>query len=1057
MVSIVLLGSSFFVGIRATGPDMRLTAQAYYNEQNYSDIRLLSTLGFAEDDIAALRDVDALFEISPGYTADVLMEIPSRTVVIHLMSYDTRVQTVNKPLLLEGRLPENAGEAAADEYFMEISEYQLGDTVVALAGGDSPLSDTLAQETFVIVGVVRSPLYTTMFNRGGSSIGNGSVDAFMLLPPSAFALEAYTEIYTTIYNPDAYSRFDPAYEGVIAPVKKELEDLGEVLAPQRRQQLVSEAEELLEEAKQKVADAEEAIAEGARKLEDARRELEDGEAEYADALRDFDEQIADGQQQLDDALADLEDARRELEDSDRTLTQGERRLADAQADLDKAKADAQEGQAQLDGLYAEIQARTAQLALIPEGSAEYAALAAQIGYLSELHATQHAELEAARRQIQAGQEELDGQGRTLRNGRAAWERGRTEYREGLALYEQNADDFARERADGEASLAEARQELDDAAEELAEGQREYDTEVAENTSKLEDAKVEIADGEQAIADLADAEWYILDLYTNEDFADFKENCNRIEAVGYLFPLIFFLVAALVSLTSMTRTVEDDRTQIGILKALGYARGQIAIKYIVFALFATIAGLALGLTMGFNFFPRVIASAYGMLYRFPPLIAPVDMPYSLLATALALASTIVPAAVVSFMSLLERPANLMLPKAPSVGKKVILEYLRPLWRRMSFMQKVTTRNILRYKKRMLMTLIGIAGCTALVFTGFGLNDAVNSLVTNQFDRVTIYDVTAQLSSTATEGEREKAVPLFAGNVSQYLPLHMRSVDVDGGGVQKSVSLVCPQTSENLSDFIRLRDASTLEPLVLKDGGVILSEKLARLMGVAVGDMLRIRVVEGKYASLPVTDLTENYFGHYLYMTPDTFTQLFGHAPDTNVLHGNLKPDTDNDALAAHLLSAKGISGVTFITDFQEKFADSVGALGYVVAVLIVSAAALAFVVLFSLSTINMEERRREIATIKVLGFYDREVADYINRETFVLSLLGAGLGLLLGVVLLQYVVATAEIDMIVFSRETSALSYLWSVLTTVAFTLIVNWITGFRLRRVDMVESLKSVE
>ena len=359
----------------------------------------------------------------------------------------------------------------------------------------------------------------------------------------------------------------------------------------------------------------------------------------------------------------------------------------------------------------------------------------------------------------------------------------------------------------------------------------------------------------------------------------------------------------------------------------------------------------------------------------------------------------------------------------------------------------------------MTLIGIAGCTSLVFTGFGLNESVHALVSDQFGRVMFYDCSVQLSATATPEKREQAIRLFEDSVAESLPLQARSVDVDvdGGGAQLTVSLICPLAPEDLEDFIRLRGVPDAKKLALSGEGVILSDKASRLIGVQAGDTLRVRVAEGRYLSVPVTALAENYLSHYLYVSPEVYAGLFGEPPEVNTVFGLLDQESDRSALAEKLLASDGISGINFLADFKEEFADAIGALGYVVAVLIVSAAALAFVVLFSLSGINIEERRREIATIKVLGFYDREVSEYVNRETLILSLCGALVGLLLGVVLLQFVITTAEIDLIVFSRETSVWSYVWGFLLTIVFTLIVNFIMGFKLKKIDMVESLKSVE
>jgi len=1096
MTCIVLLGAAFFVGVRAAGPDMRLTAQAYYDGQRFSDIRVLSAFGFTEDDINRVRGLPGVEAASAGYTADVLLDRPGRSYVVRLMSNDG---LVNAPYLLEGRLPERAGEAAADEKFMADNGAAIGDTVRLTSGKDEPLTDTVTDDAYVIVGVARSPLYTMTVSRAASGIGYGAVNAFLLLDPSAFTMDAYSDISVRVRNPGNISRFDDAYEALVKPVKQELEDLGAERAPVRRDELVSDARSRLDDAKQKLSDAEREITDGAAKLDDAKAQLADSEKQYADEKAKYDNETTDARKKLDDAKAELDDAKTKLDDAKTGLDEGKAKLDDALKTLDTAEETLGQGEEQwngakaaLDGERTKLDAQAAELepyrqaiaayqatlAGIPENTPEYASYTEMIADYTSKYAPRKAALDAAYAQIGAKEAELKAQGDVLAAKRAELEQGRSDYGKNLADYDEklaeynanqadyetnladydtNLADYNSKSTEGSASLNDARNKLDQAQKDLAAEQAKYDNLVTDNQPKLDDAKAKIADGEKALADVKEPEWYTLDLFANEAFADYKENCNRIIAVGAVFPLVFFLVAVLITLTTMTRTVEEDRVQTGILKALGYSGGQIAAKYAVFAALANALGLAAGLALGFNLFPRLIANAYGILFRFPPLETPADLFYAMLASALALACTLGTALIVSGRSLRECPANLMLPKAPPPGRRIFLEYVQFFWRRLGFLQKVTARNIFRYVRRLLMTLVGIAGCAALTFTGFGLNEAVHSSVPNQFSRVVVYDFSAQFSTGDTDEARAEAAERFAGLAASSLPVAVKTVNIDSGGEPRSVTMICPLDPGRLDGFIRLRDPATGEQVNLTDGGVVLTDKAARLMGVGVGDSLRIRVDEGKYVSLPITALAENYINHFIYITPAVYGTLFGAEPAAGSVYGVMKPGADKEALAAEILADSGFAGVGFTADTRANLEDMVSAMGYVVAVLILSAAALAFTVLFSLSGVNVEERRREIATIKVLGFFDREVSRYINRETLVLALAGAAAGLALGVWLLRFVVNTAEVDILVFSRNTTVWSYIWSYLMTVGFTLIVNRIVSFRLHRIDMVESLKSVE
>ncbi|MCL2817600.1 MAG: FtsX-like permease family protein, partial [Clostridiales bacterium] len=924
--------------------------------------------------------------------------------------------------------------------------------VIPLSSGTAkPLSEILSVEEVTIVGVVRSPLYATAYVRGASGIGTGAVFAFMLLPPSTFTLEAYTDIYATINNPDALSRFDPGYRALTDPAKTALRDIGYIRAPLRYEEALDD----LNEKRREVAEAEQDLADAEQNLLEAEQELRDRKAEYDEALIEFDEQILDGQRQLDEANAELENARIELENSARTLANNEKRLKQTRAELDKSTGELDLARQSLRDYTAEMEALKEGLVGVPEHSAEYAAGAAQLAELQaavSLLTTQVNELQG---QLDAGEAEWRTMSQALANARAELTRNQREYDLEYDLYQSNLALFEEEHSEGIQNLREAQDDLDKAEIELIEKQAEYEDELRRIQPELEDARSKIADGEKALREISDPEWQALDLNDNESFADYKENCNRIEAVSNVFPLIFFLVAVLISLTAMTRTVDDDRTQIGLLRGLGYLSYQIEMKYVAVAVAATLLGASLGIIIGFNTIPRIIANAYNILYLFPPPPVSYNASYILLVLALLLTCTVGPALFISRKSLRESAASLMQPKAPLPGRRIFLELIPAVWLYFNFLQKVTARNIFRYIKRMLMTVVGIAGCTALILSGLGLNESMGSLVSDQFDRVMVFDCLTVLNA-AGEEQRQEALSLFEQNALSSLYLRRESITIEAGDLSVDVFLLCPSTPETMDQFFRLRDAKTREPLTLSGDGVALTSKAARLTNAQVGDLLHIRTHDNRDIFLPVAAIAENYVEHYLCLTPEAYERFFEQTVEFNTLYGHLEPDADHDALA-QLLLAEGTTGIIFTDNIRDRFADSIGALSYIIAVLIISAAALAFTVLFSLSGINVEERRREIATIKMLGFYDPEVSRYVNRETLILSIIGAILGLLLGQVLMQFILTTAEVDLIALRREVSVWCYLLSFVLTIVFTLIVNWVMGFRLRKIDMVESLKSVE
>ena len=645
-------------------------------------------------------------------------------------------------------------------------------------------------------------------------------------------------------------------------------------------------------------------------------------------------------------------------------------------------------------------------------------------------------------------------------GESALKKGRKDYESGMEEYHKNLTAYQKVKADGKKQLEEAQKELDGSKAKLRDARLEYEEKKPDALGKIEQARKELADGEKKLNGLKEPKWIALGLDSNIGFAGYRQDVDRVAAIGLVFPLIFFLVAALVSLTNMTRMVEDDRTTIGVLKALGYGRLSIAVKYLIYAGLAALGGIALGAVVGASLFPRVIYNAYGILYKLPPVMTPINFNSSAQAGLGALFCAVVPAFLVCQKELFSTPASLMRPRAPRQGRRILLERLPVIWKRLNFSQKVACRNIFRYKKRLLMTVLGIAGCTALVFTGFGLKDAIRLMVPIQYDEIQKYDMTVNIeagSGADDSGALDKLLE-NSGNVVADTRLFQQMTDVKSDGVTKTASLIVPD-DKRFVDFIKLRERKTGKPVPLADGGVVVSEKLGRMLNLHAGDTIVLGNKDKPDVSVKVQALTENYVFHYIYMTPATYQKLYGEPAAVNTLLGRLK-DTGRDAenrLSEALLADETISSVSFNTSLRENFGDMVKALNIIVLVLILSAAALAFVVLFSLTSITVDERKRELATLKVLGFYNSETAMYLYRENIILTALGVGAGLVLGILLLSFVLTTAEVDTVIFPRRTHWTNYLFSSLITFGFAVAVNLIMSRIVTRIDMVESMKSVE
>ena len=863
-----------------------------------------------------------------------------------------------------------------------------------------------------------------------------------------------------------------------------------------------------EDGKQQLADARQEIADHEKDLPDALKKLQDGEADYADGLAQYEEnlqKVEDSQAELDEAYETLNENTALLNQAREQLEEGESQLQSGSDQLDAAEAQLDAAQSQLDSASAGLDAQETQLeqahaaglvddatyqASLSQIAAGRQQLRAQQGVLdqnraqldgarAELRAGSHtlsqsrAEYEDARKQLEDGKiqwrqgtvrlrlarEELDKAKTQLADARKELDDGWAQYRDGLAQLEEGKADLAR----GETDLAEAEGKLKDARKELDDGWADYNEGKAEFDEKIADANQKILDAQDDIDAIDSPEWYVLTPgESNEGYIYYQSDTEKVAAIAKVFPVFFFLVAALVASTTMTRMIDEDRGSIGTLKALGYDNRAIAGRYLAYAAAACALGSLVGLSAGLWGFPRVIRNAYTLMYQLPPLAQAGHGVYILLSAGLILLAVMAATLGALRGSLRDCAAQLMRPKAPPAGKRILLERITPIWRRMKFTHKVTARNLFRYKKRFFMTIIGITGCTALLLTGFGLRDSINDIVRLQFGELMDYSLTLHLKHAGDDRTDRtiSAILSDSSRVEDYLPIHMESGEGVAGDTEVSLYLIVPSDSGRLADFITFRDRKSGEPIPFTREGAILTEKAAKRLDVRAGDTLTARDQDGNETRIPISAVCENYVQSYLYIPEEVYETAFGEAPAFDTVYAkalDAATQEGRDTLAEDLLRSSNATGVSFTTSVMDSFSDMLGSVDYIVIVLIISAAALAFVVLYNLTNINICERQKEIATIKVLGFYPREVGAYVYRETLLLSLMGAALGLFLGIFFHQYVVRTAEVDAVMFGRTIGLHSYLYSAALTALFTLLVNLCMGKKLRSIDMVESLKAPE
>ena len=682
-------------------------------------------------------------------------------------------------------------------------------------------------------------------------------------------------------------------------------------------------------------------------------------------------------------------------------------------------------------------------------------------------AAQEEELLSAGRQITDGKSQIAAARTQLDSAKSQITDGKAQIQSAWALLNEKEGTLNASKAQlasGEQELADGRSEYEQAAKEAEEQITDGQAKITDGEKQLTDAKQQIADAKAEIKKIENPKWYV---QTREDalteYQGYGDNADRMRSIGKVFPVLFFLVAALISLTTMTRMVEEQRVQIGTMKALGYGKAAIAGKYIGYALIATLGGSIFGVLAGEKILPFIIIYAYMILYKhLPAILVPYHMSYALQASGIAVACTLIATIASCYKELAAEPAELMRPAAPKQGKRILLERIGIIWKHLNFTWKSTVRNLIRYKKRFFMTIFGIGGCMALMVVGFGLKDCIYEIVSLQYEKVQFYDAATYMSDDISEENRQQLHDYLDQNadIKETIEARMQKTDVKSASGKKTLYLMVPSDNEKIEDFLSFHSRTNKDEVYsLKKDEVILTEKIASLLNVKVGDELTIEDEDRGDQTVTVGAICENYMSHYLYLSPEKYEELYGVPAEYNTIIYSVKDGKDDqiEKIGTKLLSMDGVLNVSYTSSIEGRLDDMLRSLNLVIVVLIVSAGMLAFVVLYNLNNINITERQRELATLKVLGFYDGEVASYVYRENILLTIIGSVVGMVLGNLLHRYIILTVEVEEAMFGRQIHWQSYLYSFLFTVAFSLFVNWVMFYKLKKIDMVESLKSVE
>ena len=1107
IVAIVALGTGFFAGLMMTGPDMRQAMDTYYDDNHVWDIRLISTLGFSNDDIHQFDDVEGVRACMPNHTVDAIARMNDTQVAVRVSSFDTHMAQqfidehayaakdssfgfLNRFQLVTGRLPQSPDECLAAAYapHAQLSE---GD-IVDITSANEDLDKIFSTRHLRVVGTISSPLYPYTRSFGSTTIGSGSIDQYIFVPTSTFQQDfPYTELYISVEGADSVQSNSDAYKNIVGATKERLEAQKDRMSVFRQHEVQELAQSKLDEKKtefeqqkneafEKLEAGESELARKHSKLQESWRKYTQGISKLKASREAFESQKAASQNKLSQAQTRLATQEKTLLSTLRAQGIDVSSLEQAQTVLQQRIQDfklrAQEGQT-TGSKQVEDAATKKQFSTLdtPPFASDRSAQNTSSNRVARMHVP-HASFSQAASSLSKQTVSPDEQLQGLQQGLAG-------VQQLLAAKAKLQDERAvadKKLAHAEQELVQAQAKLDASYVRLQEGQKKYDEGarvLAQRKQELDDkfatVQKQLDDAQETIdtTDLPDI--YILDRSQHEGAAIYHADTERMDALARVFPFMFFLVAALVSLTTMTRMVEDERILIGTYKALGYSTIQIATKYLVYALLAAGIGSVLGVGVLCQVLPLIIMKAYSVIYAIPLLLPPLPIKadVAVFSAGLGIGITLIATICSVLSSLREQPAPLMLPRAPKAGKRILLERIRPLWRRISFSWKVTLRNLFLYKKRLFMTVIGIAGCTALLLVGFGLHDAIWDIINKQYVDITHYQMTVGLNDHANDLDVQHVKDVLnqhpeIEHIDRVHTAHMAAKGEDDTLSSTHVDVVVPQSLDIFNKSITLKNRISGKQVPFDDSSVVISEKLATLHHLRVGDTLvlfdrdKVGNSVGAGHKLTITGICENYVGTTVYIAPTIFAKissspvmyetLFIQAPD-------LKPGEQQQNIASELHSCDDVSLVAFSDETISLYRNMISVVDYVVAVLIISAVLLAFIVLYNLTNINIEERLREIASLKVLGFTKREIYAYIFREVFLLSLLGDVFGLGVGVYLERFVVATAEVDYVMFSRTIHLESFVIAFVLTLVFTGLILLVMTPKLNRIDMVESLKSVD
>lgn len=1041
-----LLGVGFFAGLVASGPDMRDSLDKFLDDTNTYDINIVSTLGLTNEDVDEIKKIKNTENVHGIYSKDISFKTDDKEFIFKAIEYSEKINT---PILLDGKLPENNNECLVEQDFLIDSGFKIGDNI------EIDEDDELKANSFKIVGSVKSPIYVSM-ERGTTSLGDGTIDYYLYLNKDVFDMDYYPNIYLNVNSAKIEKITTNKYNELVENVYKDIENIKEERETQRYNNIKEEASEKLQES---IDEYEKGKKEGEEELKKAKDKIEDSEKEIKNAENELETGKTKAKKEISNAKAEISSSENKLKKSEKEYEEGLEKYSKGikEYNSNKSKLESSldvlnDNLKKLKDLKEEIEK---QIALIEDeiknGNLENEdKLVLLKNQLSDLNSNIK-EIESNKNKIN---NELSSAEKELNKTKKALDSAKKEIDNGYKELEKAKKELSSRESSLNNQFAKAEKEIEDGKKEIEDAKETLEKEEKKFNEEIKDAEKEIEDAKEDIEGIKEGKWYIFDREDDTGFSSFIDSINSMNNIATLFPIIFYLVAILISSTSMSRMVEEERGDIGTLKALGYSNLRIINKYIAYSLLSTVLGGIIGMFIGFILIPTVVWENYSIIYYLPEFYPKLRFSYGILGTVIAVICITGSTVHSAYKELRDEPSSLMRPKSPKMGKKVILEKIPFIWKRLNFSSKTTVRNVFRYKKRALMTIIGISGCTALILAGFGLRDSIKDIAEYQYGRVFEYDLVVSLNK-----EDEELVNLVKNSdiVESVSLTDSLSGSISAEGIKRDTSIIVVENTEDFKNVANLRDIDSGNIIDLSNEGVLISDKLASLLEIEKGENITLTDSDNNEFEYKVLGIVENYIGHYVYINKDLYESKENDFNINTLFIKYKEGNNDNEAFEEMLLDDNSVTSITVVENSLEHVRDLLKSLDLVVMILIVSSALLAFVVLYNLANVNISERVREIATLKVLGFYDKEVDNYINRESIILTCIGIVIGLIAGVFLTGFVISTCETENMRFARNILLHSYIYSILITSVFSIIVNFATHFVLKKINMVESLKSIE